>query len=159
MSELKINRVKRTKTIYLSRPLELVFPMFQPEGEKSWTASWNPRYVWPHDGQPREGLVFTHDSGEGTESIWTMTRFDPYSHRIEYTVVAPDSHVTQIRIRCKELQSARTSATICYTVTAISEQGLEVLDKFTPAEYEHRIHTWQLAIDHFFDTGHASEVH
>lgn len=159
MNNFAKNRVERTKTIVLSRPMEDVFPMFQPEGEKSWTANWNPQYIWPRDGLPHEGLVFTHDNGHGGESIWTMTRFDQDNYRIEYTVVAPDSHVSQIRIRCEQTQPRETSATISYTVTPISEAGLSVLESFAPQDYEHRISTWKKAIDHFFATGQPSDVH
>ena len=159
MNEFEKSRVERSKTITLSRPLEHVFPMFQPEGEKSWTTSWDPQYVWPQDGQPQEGLVFTHDNGHGGESIWTMTRFDLENHRIEYTVVAPGSHVSQIRICCRQTQPEETTATISYTVTPISERGLSVLENFAPEDYEQRISAWQIAIDHYFATGLASDVH
>ena len=159
MPNYKNKHVECSKTIKLSHPVARVFPMFQPEGEKSWTAGWNPQYVWPRDGLPREGLVFTHDNGKGGESIWTMTRFDPQDHRIEYTVVSPESHVTRIQIRCNETLPGATSTTISYAVTPISERGLSVLKQFAPRDYEDRINAWQMAIDHFFDTGEASEVH
>jgi hypothetical protein len=159
MNSFEKNRVERSKTITLSRPLDQVFPLFQPEGEKSWTSSWNPQYVWPEDGVAQEGLVFTHDNGKGGNSIWTMTRFDEQNHSVEYTVVAPDSHVSQIRICCSQDLASVTSATISYTVTPISETGLGVLKQFDPAAYEQRIDGWQAAIHHFFDTGEASEVH
>jgi hypothetical protein len=153
------SQVQRSKTITLSRPLKQVFPMFQPEGEKSWTANWDPQYVWPSDGQPREGLVFTHDNGKGGQSIWTMTRFDEQDHHIEYTVVAPGSHVTQIRIRCEQARPDQTEASVCYTVTPISEEGLAVLEQFAPGDYDKRISVWQLPMEHFFATGEASDVH
>ena len=159
MNTIEKKRVERSKTITLSKPLKQVFPMFQPEGEKSWTASWDPQYVWPRDGQPQEGLVFTHFNDQGTESVWTMTRFDEQDHRIEYTVVAPGSHVTQIRIRCRLSQPGETSATISYTVTPIGERGMSVIEQYDPEEFEHRISAWQLAIEHFFETGQASDVH
>ena len=159
MNNFKKSRVERSKTIVLSAPMEQVFPMFQPEGEKSWTDSWDPQYIWPVDGRPQEGLVFTHRNDKGGESVWTMTRFDAQDHHVEYTVVAPGSHVTQIRIRCQQNRAAQTRALISYTVTPISEQGLEILERFSPEDYDHRINAWQKAIEHYINTGEASAVH
>jgi hypothetical protein len=66
------SQVQRSKTITLSRPLKQVFPMFQPEGEKSWTANWDPQYVWPGDGQPRQGLVALMNRTTISNTPWLL---------------------------------------------------------------------------------------
>ena len=88
----------RSGSFHLEVSIDLVFPMFTPEVEKSWAKGWNPDYIFPPDGKTTQGMVFrTEHSGPKT---WIMTLYDPDQHRVAYVNVSPDM-VVQISVNCR----------------------------------------------------------
>jgi hypothetical protein len=136
-------------TIRLAGPIEMVFPLFTPEGEKGWAEGWNPQYVYPPDGTTQQGLVFrTSHSGP---LIWIVSKFDSQQHEISYVILGKDT-VRQLVIKCVD-EGTRTSADLAHTYTSLSEEGNEIVEHHTPEGIGDEIKGWESEINYFLKTG------
>jgi hypothetical protein len=133
---------RRTGSFHIEASMDLVFPMFTPEVEKSWAAGWNPEYVFPADGKTTQGMVFrTEHSGPKT---WIMTVYDPDQHRVAYVNVGPDM-VIQISVNCRS-EGNGTRAEVSYVHTALTEKGNESVDAYAQEHHEKQMEHWRSAI-------------
>lgn len=133
---------RRSASFHLDASLDLVFPMFTPEVEKSWAVGWNPEYVSPADGKTVQGMVFrTEHSGPKT---WIMTVYDADQHRVGYVNVSPDM-VIQISVNCRS-EGNGTRAEVSYVHTALTEKGNNSVDHYTQEEHEKQMEHWRIAI-------------
>lgn len=134
---------RRTGSLHIHASIDVVFPMFTPEGEKAWAAGWNPEYVFPADGETSQGMVFrTEHSGPKT---WVMTLYDAEQHRAEYVNFASDLLV-QIAVKCRSEQSG-TTAEVTYVHTGLTEAGNKLVDEYTQERHERQMQHWQEAIE------------
>ncbi len=133
----------RRGSFHIHASIDVVFPMFTPEGEKAWAAGWNPEYVAPADGKTTPGMVFrTQHSGPKT---WVMTTFDPQQHRAEYVNFGPDL-VVQVKVTCRS-DAEGTVADVTYVHTGLNESGNKLVDDYTQERHEKQMLHWQQAID------------
>lgn len=144
--------VTHTATIRLQGPLDRVFPLFGPIGEKEWAPGWNPQIVYPIGPEVAEGMVFTVDDGAHGAAFWTITRYDPAAQRIAYVNVIPGFLVNRIEIACRAA-GGQTDVTITYQHTALSDGGNEFVTHADDAMFEKRMAHWQHAINHLLTTG------
>jgi hypothetical protein len=139
----------RTGSFHLEDPLDLVFPMFTPEVEKSWAKGWNPVYVFPPDGKTTQGMVFrTEHSGPKT---WIMTLYDPAQHRVAYVNVSPDM-VIQISVSCRS-EGNGTRAEVSYLHTALTENGNKSVDDYSQEQHDEQMEHWRTAISEALANG------
>ena len=77
--------ISHTKSFQMDIPIEELFPLFTPEGEKKWAPGWD--YINLMETiELSEDYVFitkTHDH-KTTEAIWIVKKFDPKSYIDEY---------------------------------------------------------------------------
>lgn len=136
-------------TIRLSGPIEKVFPLFTPEGEKNWADGWDPEYVNPPNGITRQGMVFrTSHSGP---LLWVMSRYDPQQHEIAYVVTGTGA-ARLIQIKCHS-EGADTVAEVTNSYVSISEDGNEFVSHHTTEDLGKHIEQWKTAIDNFLKGG------
>ena len=114
--------------------------------------------LFPADGTPEPGAVFTTQHPTEGESIWTMTVYDPATLRLAYLLVTPDVRVSLIEIQCEDLQDGTTRATVTYTLTALSAAGNATLDHFS-THHQANIAAWERAINFYLAHGHALPHH
>lgn len=155
MTTFRAKRVGYSHTIQLNETPDNVFPLFTPEGEKSWAAGWDFMPVFP-DRETEENMIFTttaQDHGQ-VDAIWIMARYKPAAYMIEYQRIEPGIKIGRIRIHCEaDEQTAKTLATIEYVYTALSETGNTFVEGFTEHGYRQFIHTWSEAINFYLHTG------
>ncbi len=155
MTTFTAKRVEHSHTIELNETPETVFPLFTPEGEKKWAEGWDFERVYPTAQDTEENMIFTtlsHDHGQ-LDAIWIVTRYAPSEFFIEYQRIEPGVKIGRIRVQCQRLASGKTSATIEYMYTALSEQGHQFLDGFTEFSYLHFLLSWEKAINYYLHTG------
>jgi len=145
-------RVKRSRTIEITGPIEAVFPLFEPMNEKKWVADWNPTVIYPPNGTVEEGLVFTTEK-DGEPAIWTLTHYNAGDHRVEYNKVEPGHVVINVAVRCEPGNDDTTRVTVSYTMTALSDRGQNSVAAFTDDHYEEWMAQWTRAINHYLATG------
>jgi hypothetical protein len=141
-SSFRSHSETRSGSLHIDASIDMVFPMFTPEGEKAWAAGWNPEYVFPADGKTTQGMVFrTQHSGPKT---WVMTLYDPQQHRAEYVNFGPDL-VVQVLVNCRS-EGGGTLAAVTYVHTGLTEKGNKTVDDFTSERMEKQMLHWKQAI-------------
>lgn len=143
--------VERTASITLNGPSEATFPLFGPVREADWAEGWAPEVLTP--GPLRPGWVFrTRDEQRG-ETLWLMTDYDEAARHVSYVRVTPSSDVTAITVRVCDEGTARSTAEIGYSFTAVTPDGTDYVRTFTEEHYRRWIASWGEAINHYLATG------
>lgn len=141
--------VSHSHTLRVNAPIERVFPLFEPLGERAWATGWQPVMLYPPSGAARAGTVFTTDyDGEDT-TIWTIAAYDATAGLITYHRVTPGSRAGIIAIHCAATSDGATDATITYTFTALSDAGNDFIAGFTAAHYAREMALWEAALNHY----------
>jgi hypothetical protein len=110
-----------THTIEIAAPVERVFPMFTPEGERVWVPNWAPRFV-PASAEPsRPGSVFWTDH-DGENTVWMVVGLDQNDRRARYVRHTPGSRIAMVDVVCAT-GGAGTRVTVSYDVTGLSDDG------------------------------------
>src|SRR5919202_4351324 len=84
-------------TIRLAGPIDLVFELFSPLGEKHWVPGWNPELLHPRGAVWDEGLIFRTREDTG-DAIWSITRLTRVRHAVQYQRVEPDRYVARVAV-------------------------------------------------------------
>jgi hypothetical protein len=142
-------RLVRSATIELAAAPQMVFPLFEPLGERTWAEGWEPEMLYPPSGGAEEGMVFSTRQHSAAPTIWAIVRYEPERHAICYLRVAPDSHVADMRVVCTSSGDDRTHAAITYVFTGLSEAGNAYVATFTEEHYQHWMRSWETAINHY----------
>ena len=137
--------VVRSHSFVAALPLARAFPLFEPEGERTWAHGWDPRYLNPPDGKAQPGMVFTTSHGN-EETIWLVTRHEPAAGIVEYARITPGSRAGTVLVQCAALDPARTRVTVIYALTGLSEAGNAHLRGLDEASFRTYIGSWEKAI-------------
>jgi len=131
-------------------PYNIAFPLFGPEGERSWAgADWSPQFVYPTPAADMQGAVFTIKHG-AHQAVWVNTLFDLQGHHIQYAYFISDVMVTTIDLTFLPLDSASTKVCVIYERTALSVaanervQQLGAADGARGSDWEKAINTYLL---------------
>jgi len=140
------HRISRAAVISLDAKIDEVFPLFGPVREKDWAEGWNPEIIYCDDPLVEQGMVF-RTKGIDEDYIWTLTGFMPADYKVEYTVHT-SSRVWFIRVECKD-EGHRTSATVTYTYTAITADGIRLNLSAMEKTFEFDLGDWEVAINNY----------
>ncbi len=139
-------RIVRTHRITLAAPAHTCQRFFTPAGECLWVAGWQPQYHHPAKGQTETGMVFS--TGSGAEyTLWCLVDFDQERLYSRYTRVTPGSRSGTVEVQCLALTDQTTEIMVRYTLTALSDAGLEILNALDEAAFADMIMGWQDAIN------------
>src|SRR5438309_9734446 len=75
-------RVTHEYTQTNDAPPEIVFPLLCPVREADWVPGWQYKMIYSKSGVAEAGCVFTTPNGDGTETTWLVTQYDPATFRI-----------------------------------------------------------------------------
>ena len=143
--------VSHTATFAISRPVQAVFPLFTPEGEKLWAPDWDYDNLVGTDPLDEDHLFLTrsHDHA-AREAIWIVKRYTPERHRVRYYKIEPGEKVGIVEVACAALSSASTEVRVAYRYVGLSEKGNRFVERFTKKDYEAFIEEWKRLIDSYF---------
>ena len=147
--------VSHTKAFEMPFPIEELFPLFSPEGEKHWVPGWDYENVMGTTDLSEDDVFLTksHDHGT-TEAIWIVKKYDPGSHLVQYYKIEPEDKIGVVTVNCLELEPARTKIQVTYKYTALSKAGERFVSEFSETAYEDFIGLWErLLLDYFVQTG------
>jgi hypothetical protein len=147
-------RAHETHTIEIPIPLDRCFSLFTPLGETRWVPDWAPAFVYPASGEAQEGMVFVTSHGDET-TFWTLVDYDPDRHYARYSRVTPGSRSTIVEVRCSAGGDGRTSVTVDYTLTGLSEAGNHVISEFCGDAYRTMIEHWRTLIEQSIAPGNV----
>ncbi len=143
--------IKHTKTFDLPVPIEKLFPLFSPEGEKLWVPGWDYRNIMG-TLELEEDYVFlteNHDHGS-TEAIWLVKKFDQAASTVEFYKIEPGDKVGVIKVQCRRLVADRTEVEVAYKYTALSKTGEAFIAGFSAEAYEAFIGEWRMLLSTHF---------
>src|SRR5208283_1776095 len=132
MSTFNAERVSHEYTQTNDAPPEKVFPLLCPVREADWVPGWQYRLIYSESGVAEDGCVFTTPNETGSETVWTVTHYDPGAYQIGFAWVEPGMIATQLRIALSHAPDGKTSARIRYLYTGLSPAGNPVLERYTP---------------------------
>jgi hypothetical protein len=142
------------RKIALPLPIEKCFALFTPRGEMEWVPGWQPRFLWPEDGQAWPGMVFVTGNGP-EETFWTVVDYDEARHFARYVRITPGSRSVLVAIRCSATGPEMTEVEVCYALTGHNEAGNDAIRAFA-AGFPAMIEDWRsLILEHVGAVGGA----
>ncbi len=134
----------------MNLPIAELFPLFSPEGEKSWVPGWDYESVMGTT-ELSEDYVFltrTHDH-KTTKAIWIAKKYDPQSHFVQFYKIEPEDKIAVITVKCTELEAEKTKVQVTYKYIALSPTGEIFVSKFSESAYEEFIGEWQTLLSNY----------
>lgn len=133
--------VRLAGTIRLDGPIDRVFELFSPVGEKLWVPGWDPELLHPKGVDWAVGLVFRTREEQG-EAIWIVTRLDRPAHDVEYHRVEAGRYLARVAVRCTALGARLTEASIEYEFVGLSERGNAEIGEMGDEAYAAKMGRW-----------------
>lgn len=150
--EFSSNSIRLVGAISLGGPIQEVFPLFSPQGEKLWVPGWNPELLYPPDTDWAEGQVFRTEEEMG-EAIWVVARLDRVAHEVEYYRVEPGRYVARIIVSCTAKTEGLTQAATTYEFIGLSEEGNAEIAKMRQESYSEKMERWSKWINEHLSKG------
>ncbi len=123
-------------------PVDLVFSLFSPIGEKSWVPQWDPELLHPAGVEWERGLIFRTREETG-DAIWIVTWLDHPGHRVEYYRVEPSRYVARVEVSCKAISAVETDVQTTYEFIGLSKEGNDHIATMTDEDYKAKMARWQ----------------
>jgi hypothetical protein len=147
-------RHSRTAAFIVNAPIDKAFPLFGPIREKEWAYGWNPEILFPIGPLVTEKMVFQTLGGlHGSAEMytWTIVKFQPTDHIIEYQVTASD-RLWFITVVCSSSGSS-TNVSVTYSYTGLTPDGNLKNQKSIEDMFIEDLNDWERAINHYLRTG------
>jgi len=132
-----------TGTFEIPVPSSRAGGLFTPEGERSWTAGWDPRYPDPDADKEAVGTVFVTDA-HGGESVWVITAVSESA--IGYARFDHEGIMGTIEVSWESAGAGRSRVEVTYRSTALREAARHRLAQFAD-HYEAFLDSWREAIE------------
>jgi len=134
----------------IAGPVDVVFNLFSPLGEKSWVPGWDPQLLHPAGVTWERGLVFRTQEEKG-DAIWIVTRLDRQGHLVEYYRVESSRYVARVEVRCRALSAPETEVQTTYEFIGLSKEGNEQIATMTEDDYKAKMTRWQNWINTYLE--------
>lgn len=139
--------IERSTTIGVPLPPAEALALFTPEGEREWVPGWDPEAIHAPGGSlSRQGAVFRTRHG-GEETVWLVQRVAPRIGAADYVRVTPGNRLGTVHVRCRDDGSGGSAVEVTYRLTALSAEGVEVLEAVTEEAFAADVGEWEKAID------------
>jgi len=134
-------------------PIEELFPLFSPEGEKGWVPGWDYENVMGTTELSEDYVFLTRKHDHGTrDAIWIVKKYDPKSHVVQYYKIEPDEKIGVVTVECTELEAERTNVQVTYKYMALSATGEKFVSEFSEDVYDKFIGEWQKLLSNYFES-------
>ena len=150
--EKDLSTLSHTVSFELERPVEVVFPLFTPAGERDWVPGWD--FTSPMPGTELcEDYIFqtAGHAHAATPAIWLVKRYEPAAFTVQYYKVEPGDKVGVVTVRCRAAGPGRTVVEVTYRYTALSDSGREFIEAFTRPAFEAFIGEWRVLLSRYFE--------
>ena len=137
----------------IAQPVEQVFPLFSPEGEKRWVPHWDYENVMGTTELSEDYVFLTrgHDHA-ATDAIWLVKRYVPEAWFIQYYRVEPEDKIGVVTVQCSQTNEGMTHVEVSYRYIALSDLGRKFVERFTLEFYEKFIDEWRVLLLQYFDS-------
>ena len=150
-----------TATFEINQAVEVLFPLFSPEGEKRWVPGWDYENIMG-TLQLREDYVFLtkgHDHA-AAEAVWIVKSYDTQARRVQYYKIEPKEKVGIVSVSCTPLGPQSVRVAVTYTYVGLSDSGNHFIENFSRAAYEEFIGEWKTLLEAYFEkeTGRSPQT-
>ena len=136
--------VARTGALRVDTAPEHAFQLFNAPGERLWAEGWNPVILSGGDGR-RKGSVFLTGE-ESDHTIWVVVDYDPEALHVRLARITPASRAGTVEVFVRPDGSGATEVEVTYEITALNEEGNEVLARFGSEEFSRMLVEWERMI-------------
>ena len=123
-------------------PIDTVFPLFSPLGERAWVPGWEPELLYPPGVSWEQGQIFRTEEERG-DAIWIVTKLDRDRHEVEYHRVEPHRYVARVRVRCSRSDDGGTKVETAYAFLGLSDDGNDEIVAMTADAYAEKMSRWR----------------
>ncbi len=144
--------VSHTHRFETAAPIDEVFPLFSPEGEKHWVPGWDYENVMGTTDLCEDYVFKTTSHNHGAaDAVWIVKRHEPDDGLVEFIKVEPEQKVGIVKVCCTALAPQRTQVEVTYTYTALSPAGERFVAGFDRAAYTAFIGEWEMLLSSYFE--------
>lgn len=146
-----MSKCQHTTHFTIDQSVEILFPLFSPEGEKLWVPGWDYEIV-TYSKELHEDFIFLtqHHDHSFTKAIWIVKKYQPDKYTVEFYKIEPEVKVGIIKIRCYEILKSKTKVCVTYEYNGLSAKGNEFIDNFTFEKYQEFITQWHKLLEDYF---------
>jgi hypothetical protein len=154
-----MKKVKHTAAFEINQPIEKMFPLFSPEGEKLWAPDWDYENIMGSTDLHEDYVFITknHDHAS-TNAIWVVKKYEPESYLIQLYKVEPEDKIGTITVKCTVIGDSRTKTEVTYEYIGLSERANKFISEFTVTEYRDFIAEWENLLVKYFDSLNESST-
>jgi len=127
-------------------PIDDIFGLFSPEGERLWVPGWNPELLHPPGVTWAQGQIFRTREEQG-EAIWIVSGLDRDRHHVEYHRVEPGRYVARVRVQCAAGEDGHVDVSVAYRFIGLSHGGNREVAAMEPGAYTEKMTQWKGWID------------
>lgn len=148
-----MNSIEHTAGFDIAQPVEDLFPLFSPEGEKLWVPGWDYENIMGTADLAEDYVFLTegHDHVSG-KAIWLVKKFDPDSWLVQFYRIEPEDKVGIVTVQCFSRGTALTHIQVTYKYIALSDRGRHFINNFSEDVYAAFIGEWQELLLAYFET-------
>jgi hypothetical protein len=141
-----------TRDITIEATPAAIFPLLCPVREGEWAEGWVGKAIYAESGLAETNGVYASEHGGEEDTIWFVTRRDEAKHEIEFVYFVPKMQVVRLLIRLTPAGVAKTTLSVEYIRTGISEAGNEFIDN-SAAHFDTMMTEWEASMNHYMKTG------
>jgi hypothetical protein len=144
--------VQHTASFLIPQPVERLFPLFTPEGEKLWAPGWDYENLIGTTDLSEDYVFLTaaHDHAS-YQAIWLVKRYRPEEGLVEYYRVEPEDKVGVVTVRCCPEDDGGTHVEVTYKYIPLSERGQAFISSYSQQAHEEFIAGWQTQLESYFE--------
>jgi hypothetical protein len=152
--------VSHTVEFEINQPVQALFPLFSPEGEKQWAPGWDYENIMGTTRLHEDYLFLTstHDHA-ATDAIWIVKKYEPEAYRVQYYKIEPHEKVGIIEVHCGQSGPRSSKVQVTYKYVGLSESGNRFVARFTKKDYKAFIEDWKRLIEAYFAKGVHPSIH
>ncbi|MGD2058577.1 MAG: hypothetical protein PVI04_07565 [Anaerolineales bacterium] len=144
--------VRHTASFRITQPVDRLFPLFTPEGEKLWAPGWDYENLMGTTELSEDYVFLTgsHDHAS-SHAIWLVKRYRPEEGLVEYYRVEPEDKVGVVTVRCRPEHDVGTRVEVTYKYIPLSERGRAFTSSYSQQAHEEFIAGWQAQLEGYFE--------
>ena len=148
-----MNSIEHSAGFVIGRPVEQVFPLFTPEGEKLWAPGWEYEDIMGTTELFEDYVFLTkHHDHASTDAIWLVKRYEPEAYLVQYYKVEPGDKVGIVSVQCSGQSVDATHVQVSYEYIALAEKGRSFIESFNEETCGAFIAEWEELIHNYFDS-------
>lgn len=107
--------IKHSASFDIAQPVEGVFPLFSPEGEKRWVPNWDYENIAGATEISEDYVFLTRSHNHAsTDAIWLVKRYMPKEWLIQFYRVGPEDKIGEVTVQCSRISDRTTHVEVAY---------------------------------------------